>query len=369
MSTPCYTEEGGIYYNPGTALCHIFTSPSLLTRPHAPTDNEPRDDLGYRLRLPNRFMQRTEPRLINAAQEKNSVTRSDANLRAAAQVRQASGIRVDRASGRALEEHYLQNPEQRPVRRSRRKPPPAPPETRPAPVSRAQAELQEFLALGDEAEAHHPAAAKSAHGPPSTHTGESPITPRYGHSHGNTAHGCNAAVFRRIQRQDHKVGILFANGEAVEALYGGAGGDGEYFPGRVLRQSAAGAYDIRYDDGDEEAAVPARLIRRPGSAFSSLEAAAQMSRDAVENAAKQRHRKEKAKKLLNANAEGRLFGGCRRPPPHAPSLPTQRGRKRMGRARTTKVVAMKPAPVTPTPAGPGGTGGRWSAALHQCCCS
>ena len=48
-------------------------------------------------------------------------------------------------------------------------------------------------------------------------------------------------------------------GDAVEARYQGR----NYYPGKISRDCGEGKYDIAYDDGDEETAVDARLIRKP----------------------------------------------------------------------------------------------------------
>ena len=47
-------------------------------------------------------------------------------------------------------------------------------------------------------------------------------------------------------------------GDAVEARYQGR----NYYPGKISRACGEGKYDIAYDDGDEETAVEARLIRK-----------------------------------------------------------------------------------------------------------
>ena len=47
-------------------------------------------------------------------------------------------------------------------------------------------------------------------------------------------------------------------GDTVEAKYRG----GKYYPGKISRDCGAGKYDIAYDDGDNETAVEARLIRK-----------------------------------------------------------------------------------------------------------
>jgi ankyrin repeat protein len=47
-------------------------------------------------------------------------------------------------------------------------------------------------------------------------------------------------------------------GDRVEAKYQGR----NYYPGKISRDCGEGKYDIAYDDGDNETAVEARLIRR-----------------------------------------------------------------------------------------------------------
>ena len=52
-------------------------------------------------------------------------------------------------------------------------------------------------------------------------------------------------------------------GEAIEARYKGGSA---YYKGKIVSANANGTYDIRYDDGDEERAVPASKIRSRGGA-------------------------------------------------------------------------------------------------------
>ena len=48
-------------------------------------------------------------------------------------------------------------------------------------------------------------------------------------------------------------------GDAVEVRYRGRE---KYYPGKIRRDCGEGKYDIAYDDGEEETAVEARLIRK-----------------------------------------------------------------------------------------------------------
>ena len=62
---------------------------------------------------------------------------------------------------------------------------------------------------------------------------------------------------------------LFSVGDMVEADYGG---EGTYFPGKISHVNADGTYDVAYDDGDSENAVPQELIRRVGQPDAAAEA-------------------------------------------------------------------------------------------------
>ena len=52
-------------------------------------------------------------------------------------------------------------------------------------------------------------------------------------------------------------------GDEVEADYRGRG---KFYAGKITRDRRDGTYDVRYDDGDAETRVAARLIRRKGQA-------------------------------------------------------------------------------------------------------
>jgi ankyrin repeat protein len=56
---------------------------------------------------------------------------------------------------------------------------------------------------------------------------------------------------------EHDSSALY-EGDAVQAKYRGR----KYYPGKVSRDRGNGKYDIAYDDGDNETAVEARLIRK-----------------------------------------------------------------------------------------------------------
>ena len=51
---------------------------------------------------------------------------------------------------------------------------------------------------------------------------------------------------------------VFAVGDVVEANYAG---EGSFFPAKIGAKNSDGSYDVTYDDGDEEKAVPAHRIR------------------------------------------------------------------------------------------------------------
>ena len=48
-------------------------------------------------------------------------------------------------------------------------------------------------------------------------------------------------------------------GARVEGDYGG---EGEWYPGTISRVNDDGTYDVAYDDGDHEEAVPRDRVRR-----------------------------------------------------------------------------------------------------------
>jgi hypothetical protein len=55
----------------------------------------------------------------------------------------------------------------------------------------------------------------------------------------------------------------FTQGQVVESRFGG---DESFYPGKISRVVGDGTYDVAYDDGDSETAVPANFIRAPKAA-------------------------------------------------------------------------------------------------------